>query len=56
MRAVLSISSATAASGSAPNCRASPFSVCAGITRSVAFSACIACSMAATDLAPSSRK
>ncbi len=55
-RAVLSISSAMSASGAAPNCRASPLIVCAGMTSAAAFWSCIASSICATDLAPSSRK
>jgi len=55
-RAVLSISSATFASGSAPNWRASPLMVCAGRTSAAVFSSCIASSIWATDFAPSSRK
>ena len=42
-RAVLSISSASSASGSAPNWRASPFSVCAGKTKAVVFCSRMAC-------------
>ena len=48
-RAVLSISSASSASGSAPNWRASPFSVCAGKTKAVVFCSRIAASICATD-------
>jgi len=44
------------ASGSAPNWRASPFKVCAGMTSAAAFCARIAFSIAATDFTPSSRK
>jgi hypothetical protein len=55
-RAVFSISSATFAKGSAPNWRASPLMVCAGMTRPTVFSWRMACSMADTDFIPSSRK
>jgi hypothetical protein len=55
-RAVDSISSATLASGSAPNWRASPLMVWAGMTSATVFCSRIACSIAATDFTPSSRK
>ena len=42
-RAVVSISSAILASGSAPSWRDSPFSVCAGSTSAVVFCSRIAC-------------
>jgi hypothetical protein len=54
-RAVVSISSATLASGSAPNWRASPLMVWAGITSATVFCSRIACSICATDLAPRPR-
>ena len=55
MRATFSIRSATSASGSAPNWRDSPFSVCAGMTKATVSCSCIACSIFATLFSPSSR-
>jgi hypothetical protein len=55
-RAVSSISSASSPSGSAPNWRASDFSLSAGPIRPAASLRSIASSILATDFSPSSRK